>query len=188
MVNLDMKIQWGQIGIHYTPYQIGMDIKAPDIVLEKRDPELRLQVTFPYIVEIDQTVCFREIGLMNFMDAARQEAQKGQDNALQAIELYARKGDRLAHIEHKSVTVAQVAAEVPEQIKEVNIDMAPKSRPDITFQEGEIRGNLVYGDVNIRLDSGNTGYTFRYGKVDVFLEKEPFVKIIPTGLVFDKNA
>lgn len=188
MVSLDIAIQWGQIGIQHIPFQVDMDIKSPDMILKKRDPELQLQVTFPYIVEIDQRACFREIGLLNFLDIARQEAQEGQANVLQAIERYAQKGDRLARIENKDVTIAQVASEVPERPADVNIDVVPKSRPDITFQEGDVRGDLVYGDVETRLNPGNLGYTSRQGRLEFYMEKEPYIRISAKGQIFDDQA
>jgi hypothetical protein len=187
MVTLDIKIQSGQIGIRQTQPQLDMQIKNADVELIQQPYELQLSVSFPQIEKIDQKECFREIGLVNFMDSIRETAQDAQAHVLQAIERIAQQGDQIAHIENKSITIGKVFGEIPDQEKDFNIDVAPKSRPKITFREGEIRSNFIYGSVKPRYIPADIDTNFRYGTIDVYLEKEPYIKITSRGSIFDYN-
>jgi hypothetical protein len=189
MVTFDVKIQYGQIGIRQTQPQLDMQIKNADVELIQQPYVLQMSVSFPQIEKIDQKECFREIGLVNFMDSIRETAQEAQAHVIQAIERIAQQGDQIAHIENKSVTIGKVFGEVPDQEKSFNVDVAPKSRPKITFREGEIRSNFIYGYVKpSSYIPADIGYSFRYGTTNIYLEKEPYIKISSRGTIFDYNA
>jgi hypothetical protein len=188
MVTFDIKTQFGQIGIRQTQPKVDMHITNPDMELIQQKSDLQMSVSFPQIENIDQRACFAEIGLVNFLDSIKQSAQEAQAHAMQAIARIAQQGDQIAHIENKSVTIGKVFGEIPNQEKSFNIDVAPKSRPKITFREGEIRSNFTYGYVKTRLIPGKIAYSAQSGAIDVYLEKEPYIKITSKGTIFDYNA
>lgn len=187
MVTLDIKLQFGQIGIQQTPPRVNMDIKAPKMALDQQQPDFILHVTFPRIVDIDQEAALREIGLVNFLDSMREMANEGQANALAAIARYAQLGDRLAKIEDDTDSLADILSETPSDEKEINIICAPRTPPRVHVQEGRVEEDIQPGHVKTRLIPGDLGYAFNWGKVKVFLEKEPFIQITAKGTAFDQK-
>lgn len=188
MVTLDIQIQRGQIGIRQTAPQVHMDIKAPNMELRQNQADYTLDITFPQIVDVDWKEFFQGIGLIDPFEAARREAQEGQATVLEGIDRRVRQGEEISHLGDKSITIAKVFSQVPENEKQVVVDAVPKTPPKITFQMGEIRENYRSGDIKTYLEPGNLGYSFQYGTIDVYMDREPYINITAKGNIFDFNA
>ncbi|MGO0121826.1 DUF6470 family protein [Desulfothermobacter acidiphilus] len=82
-------------------------------------------------VSIDQSQCWRELGLLSPWDIGTEGAKEGKKAALEAIGRWAEEGDYLAAIE-KGNSVADLVAKIPE-LPELILDLLPHTRPKIYF-------------------------------------------------------
>lgn len=82
-------------------------------------------------VSIDQSQCWKELGLLSPWDIGAKGAEEGKRAALEAIGRWAEEGDYLAAIE-KGNSVADLAADLPEP-PELILDLLPRTRPKIYF-------------------------------------------------------
>ncbi|KYO64118.1 DUF6470 family protein [Thermovenabulum gondwanense] len=177
--NLDIQFSFGELGISYK--KGNMDIKR-DITggfdLQKSQPELQLNIEYPKLEKIDLKAPFSEIGLADMPTLSRQWFYEAQDLTWQAVEKIAREGDELGAIE-KGVSISELAEFNAFPEKDYNVDLIPKSPPEIYFQEGKVNASLKEGFVRVNINPFPVDISYEYGDVKTYLQKPPYIKITP---------
>jgi AraC-like DNA-binding protein len=179
---LDIKWGFGQIDIktykgEVTPKKqdsgFDMDIKKPDISISTSYPE----------IDIDLSRCRSEMGYSSMPELARRFRDEGLQAALDYIQSKAAEGDTLAALE-KGVTIQDVAfnAAFPEP-PDFNVDMIPKSPPQINVKEGRVEIDLIYGSVKVYAKPSFLSIDFKPARVEISMEKNPYISIkaVPVG-------
>lgn len=123
--------------------------KYPQVLVDYQWPtaQIRQQVgSFEYEyhgpkIEIDQQDALNELGMGNLDHLVRTSAAAGRQAVVDGIARRVREGDRFAREMIRQDTAVQLAKEqMFDEIPEINVDVAPKSRPKITsFYELSIR-------------------------------------------------
>ncbi len=114
--------------------------KYPQVLVDYQWPtaQIRQQVgSFEYEyhgpkIEIDQQDALNELGMGNLDHLVRTSAAAGRQAAVDGIARRAREGDRFAREMIRQDTAVQLAKEqMFDEIPEINVDVAPKSRPKL---------------------------------------------------------
>lgn len=177
--SLDIKFSFGELGINYKKGNLGIksDITG-GFDLEKNPPELDLKVELPKIEKIDFKAPFSEIGLADMPTLSRLWFYEAQDLTWQAVEKIVREGDELGAIE-KGISISDIAELNAFPEKDYNVDLIPKSPPEIFFSEGRVDTNLKEGYVKVDVAPLPVDISYEYGKVKPYLENPPYIKITP---------
>jgi len=113
-------------------------------------PELRLNWRLPAI-RIDVRSSLEELGLQRQLTLARVYAERGRQAALRETARMAREGDALRDV-HRGVNIIEVTAERGQpRIPELNVDVAPKSRPAVEVILGTVEVDVLPGRVDVRV-------------------------------------
>ncbi|MDN5331220.1 MAG: hypothetical protein PWP45_445 [Tepidanaerobacteraceae bacterium] len=175
---LDIQFSFGSLGIEYK--RGNMEIKndfAGGFELKKRAPELDVHVELPGIERIDLKAPFSEIGLADMPTLATQWFYEAKDLTWQAVEKIAQEGDALGAIE-KGISIADLAEQNAFPEKDFNVDIIPKTPPEVYFREGKVDVSLKEGYVDVSVNPFPVDISYEYGKVRPYLEKPPYIKII----------
>lgn len=175
--NLDIQFSFGRLGIEYK--RGNMEIKKDmmgGFELEKRAPELDINVEFPGIERIDLKAPFSEIGLADMPTLARQWYYEAKDLTWQAIEKIVQEGDALGAIE-RGISIADLAEQNAFPERDYNVDLIPKTPPKVYFRKGNVDVSLKEGFVNVSVNPFPVDISYEYARVRPYLEKPPYIKI-----------
>jgi hypothetical protein len=125
-------------------------------------------------VHIDQYQCFAEAGLKNNMDLLREAAQIGKQQAMQYIAKTAADGDRLAAVEKGGTPIADISERDAYPEKEFNIDVIPKSRPQIEVT-GSLKVDFQPGGVKFSFEPGQLNVQATRPEVTIYLRQRPSI-------------
>ncbi|ADG83628.1 DUF6470 family protein [Thermincola potens] len=183
---MDLKItqQFGQIGINYA--QARMDIRTgqADMQLITAPPEMEIKIDYPR-VHIDQTQALADIGYKKVIALEAEQAHEGQATVLSGIERVAREGDSLARSAGRGTAlIADIAWQNSFDNRDYNVAAIPHTPPKIWFTGG-ININVRPGNVRLQVNPNFPEIKFAPGKVNIYLEQEPLLKIETTGTYLD---
>ncbi|SHM38527.1 hypothetical protein SAMN05660826_00927 [Caldanaerovirga acetigignens] len=174
---LDVQFSFGRLGIEYK--RGNMEIKndiAGGFDLEKKAPELEVKVEHPRIEKIDLEAPFSEIGLADMPTLATKWYYEAKDLTWQAVEKIVQEGDALGAIE-KRISIADIAEQNAFPEKDFNVDLIPKTPPEIHFSEGKVDVSLKEGYVDVSVKPFPVDISYEYARVRPYLEKPPYIKI-----------
>ena len=106
-----------------------------------------MKTTLPAVI-IDDTEARAEIGLKTLPHVTREQAQRARIKGLEGI-VQTAEGDRLAKVEESANAIVEIAAEKWSKAPQVNLDVAPKNRPKLQLQPGQVTGRLHRGHVHV---------------------------------------
>lgn len=191
MLIYDLSIDYGfgQIDINtYEGYlQAKTDIQGR-FQLEKNDLEVDLQLEFPKIADIDLYQCRTDIGQPGLEAASLLWRDKAKTEVLEYIGQKSQSGDMLGAIENNVSITDIVEIESFPEPPELNVDVVPKTSPNITFNLGKVSVNLKQGGIKVDVTGKPVAFEYDRANVDILLEKNPYVKIevVPKGNNIDK--
>ena len=174
--NIDIKFGFGQIGI--SAYMGELSLKKRndsgfDINIHK--PDISIMTRFPEI-HIDTSACWADIGYQPPLKFAKycfdSIAQGVDDYIYQKVA----EGNALGDIE-KGMTVQDVSYNqaLPEH-REINVDIIPKSRPQINVKEGSVLTKFTPGHVYVFVDPDQQ-FEYKPANVRIYLEKDSYINI-----------
>lgn len=172
---IDIIQQFGQIGMKITQPDLKLQIKAPDLIIHTQKPDLEIHTTPPEVI-IDLRESFNSMGLKDIDALARTESDAAKQTSMEGIERRAQEGIALEKAKGPSSAQLAVKASEPKE-KKLAIGLMPDTPPRITVKTGGVKGNYTKGDVNVKLDLGEVNGDFTWGKVDVYMEREPYIDI-----------
>ncbi|AIF53658.1 DUF6470 family protein [Pelosinus sp. UFO1] len=165
----------GQLGLNITQPNINLKITAPDIKMKTTPANLDLKIEPPEII-VDLRGSFNSMGLQDTYSFADSAAQEAKQAALQALDRRTQLGDQMADPHGPSIgqIVAQ-ASKRPE--KEVAIGLSPSVGPKISANLGTIKGVYTPARIESKVNEGTITNNFTWGKVDIYMEREPSIDI-----------
>ncbi|MBM7615370.1 DUF6470 family protein [Alkaliphilus hydrothermalis] len=168
------------IGIERQEGQLSIQQNQHPMELSTTAPKLNLQIE-DAVLHIDQSQCFAEAGLKNHMELTRAFTAKAKQKAIQAIGRIASEGQQMADI-HRGNAIGRIAKQrSTTKEKQFDFDMIPKSRPQITVQEGRIDSSLERGTVDIQMGDYRPQIDFQPDKVEVYLRQKNSINIEYVG-------
>lgn len=175
---LDINFNFGEIGIK--TQNAKFDLKIPDVSnnfeISREMPKLDVKFTYSDL-KIDLSKPFSEIGLMKFYDLAALNAEKGRRNAENYIEKKVQEGRMFAKIEQKIPVFKIIGDEAFGKEYDFNVDLIPKSRPEMVLQEGKVYTDFVPGDVKVNFSYEKIKLDYKGPEVNIFMERNPYIKI-----------
>lgn len=102
-------------------------------------------------VKINQDRCWEEVNLGSTDYLVRKSAQLGYEQALRYIEKTVENGNRLARIEDGGQPIIDICIEEAFPEYDYNVDVIPKSRPQIYFEGGKVYIDFEMGKVDVRV-------------------------------------
>lgn len=177
MKQIQIQQQFGQIGIKITPAKLNMAIKQPELDLSPKPANLSLHTEYPEVM-IDLRQSFDSMGLKDIVSLEKETAAEGRKTALSGIERRVADGERMA--EPNSPSVAKIVSDsAPRMIlkKELKLGLIPEAPPKISAKLGSVKGSYTPGDLNGNYIRGTVNGAFTWGRVDVYMEREPSIDI-----------
>ena len=102
-------------------------------------------------VRINQDRCWEEVNLGSTDYLVRSSAQRGYEQVLRYIQKTAENGNRLARIEDGGQPIIDICIEEAFPTYDYNVDIIPKSRPEIYFEGGKVYIAFEMGKVDVRV-------------------------------------
>lgn len=185
MLKIDLIIQqqFGRIGLDIKNSQYDLHIKKADLEVKQLPAEISLRQPQPNLT-IDYTPFLESLGfsgIEHFMRTKKQEAQQDfYENLAQTIS----EGNALGAIE-KDISFGEVADQATAP-KERDLQIAPLSSIVVTFATSPFEWDAKEGGVEVEAQIGDIGIeNFVFPSVQVYWEKEPYLKIKAVGQVID---
>lgn len=177
MKQIQIDQQFGQIGLNITPPDLKLRITRPDLQLDTKPADLQLSIERPEVL-IDLRESFNSMGLQDPATLTKECAEKAQQTLLNGIERRVKEGEEFSDPQSPSVAkIVSASAESAIPKKELVLGLMPSAPPKISAKLGSIKGEYAPGDINVRLRRGELNGTFAWGRVDVYLEREPYIDI-----------
>jgi len=177
---MDLRIttRQGLIGINTTQGKMNINYGKTKYYLQVKHPKIDMEVTQPK-VKINQEKPLAEMGLKDVFTLTRSKVQEAKQACLNGIGKIARQGDELARIEAGGNPIPEQAEynAFEQFMKEVNFDLIPKSRPEITLEEGKVYTNLEEGKLEVLGKPQEVNLNFSRGKIEIYLRQKPFIDV-----------
>ncbi|WP_432662666.1 DUF6470 family protein [Wukongibacter baidiensis] len=187
---MDLKItmRQGLIGLNVNQGTMNIDYGKSNYKMKTRDPKIDMEITQPEVM-IDQTIPLAEIGLKKVTELIKTSARNGRQECLEGIGKIVQQGNELSRIDTGVDPIPSQAKynAFDQKMKEVNIDFIPKSRPEITLNEGKVEINLQEGDVDIESKPQDVHLDLNRAKVEVYIRQKPFIDIEYIGNSLDMS-
>lgn len=178
-----------KIGIETIPSNLEISRKDARLNLKRNPVNVQIRTERPK-VKIDQYEAFSSMGLKNYIDIAKEAAQRGYQQVMEYIEKYAQDGDMLAAIENGGNPLADIAQRDAFPVREFRGEVSFYSRPRITVEgELEISTNANPGfHVNVlsEYEPGKLNIKYTRAKVNIYLRQRPEVNIKYVGGNIDR--
>ena len=177
-VRLEYQTKPRIFNLQVTPHQFQLDTQPAVVEITSR----------PYgTLEIDATNSRASYGIYNAMDFAVQAAERGRQQALEAVGRIAAEGRRLAAIETGENTVPAIAAEA--SVRQVpSITIRPIDRPDITYTPNPPSFNPMPGNVDVTFEYGSVNFDYEPALTRPTVVQYPGIRFFTTGSVIDQSG
>jgi hypothetical protein len=165
----------GQIGLNITKPNMNLKITAPDIQLKTTPVNLDLTIEPPEIF-IDSQASFESMGLQGTYSFANSLAEDAKQSCVQGIE---RRVSTMRQMEDPhSGSIGQIiaAASKPPE-KQLVIGLSPSVGPDVSAKLGTIKGTYTPARIEANVKEGTITNNFTWGRVDIYMEREPSIDI-----------
>lgn len=185
MIDLKIDQQFGRIGLDINKAKYDLTIKRPDIQVEQIPAEITLNQS-PGELRIDYTPMLESLGLGGLKFIMSNFVQEAKEDFITNLEKSVSEGNALGAIE-KNISVGEVSgkAAVPE---EQEIEITALAPVKIHYEPMSMGWSVHQGGISVNVDRGEVNVdNFVFPSVQVFLEKEPYLKIRPVGQAIDLN-
>lgn len=179
---------YGRIGIRQYPAKINIEQNLPNADIMQHKAELKIENILPKVY-IDQSECFAELGIKTALRLTKDFYDESLRAGLESISKIAQEGERLMRIEDGGDPIIEIAEEsMYEELCEINVDIAPKSRPQIEVREGkaEIEVKPMPPIINWAVYPKANIDATRH-KVDIYMEVWPDIKFEYVGNNIDRE-
>ncbi|MET3682992.1 hypothetical protein ABID56_001082 [Alkalibacillus flavidus] len=168
-------IQRGKIGIESQDAQVQITQQGADLQISQSEADLQIE-KIPSKLTIDQTEAWRDMGIISVEESVRQNAQEGQQNAMEGIARRAREGDEMMRIENGTDAITQIAKRnIPNPKKDFNIGWIPSSQfaVDINYDPGDVNIEATPNKPIIEAQPNKPQIDYQPGNVNTFIRQEP---------------
>lgn len=165
----------GQLGLNITQPNINLKITAPDIEMKTTPVNLDLTIEPPEIF-IDSRASFDSMGLQGVYSFGNSLAEEAKQACVQGIEQRVSVMHQMEDPHSGSIGPIIAAASKPPE-KQLVIGLSPSVGPDISAKLGKIKGTYTPARINATVKEGTITNNFTWGKVDIYMEREPSIDI-----------
>lgn len=166
---LEIRTTWPQMGMRTTPSRLEIIQPNGELQIKQQKVEMSIDRELPRVL-IDQSSCFKELGVKNLVEMTQETAQLARQSVLEYIGKMTEEADRLGQIEYKGPVIAELSLERMEQLREFNIAFIPQSRPQF-----DVTGHLK---INWGVREGHAEYqphfpkiSFQPGKLEIYMRR-----------------
>lgn len=167
--------QFAQIGLNITKPFLAMQTTQPQIELTIEEPKLEIHSPRPKVY-IDQRECFADKDRRTPEAFSAYWAGIAKNKAIEAIATISSEGDMLGQIE-RGITIEDIAAQAMDNMVDFNVTAVPKQPPKIEADVRPVEVKLHRGTVDLKLHRGRVEHNFQWGKVNVYIEQQNYLKI-----------
>lgn len=132
--------------------RFSVDYRWPWAEIKQQVSQVQIETEGP-TMEIDQRQCWAELGMPRLPDFCKQVRDEGRAKTFEAIGKLAAEGDevleRAGHWRKEMIFADQAKRRMDERIPELNIRVAPNTRPAIRFSY-DLNVEWIRGGVEIR--------------------------------------
>lgn len=180
MLRLEITTQPALLGLSTRYPRVEVDYHPQSVRIESTPPDLEIEFELP-TVEVDASKPRAELGATSPLDFARQLASAGRRAMDEATRRWAQEGDRLARIE-EGTDIPELAEERawPEDRRQLNVDVAPKSLIDVTVH-GSLEVEITPGQVDVDVAFEPVSISWRRGAVKSYLVQKASIEIRAVG-------
>lgn len=152
-------------------------------------PQIQIQTEKPRI-EIDQSQCFSEAGLMGIFELTSDNVSYAKQKVSEAIGRIIDQGNQMLNIHEDYDPIPDQAITNAYEIFEHEFvyDTIPKSRPKIDVQRGNVDVQLNEGKVNNETELRKVQGEYSPGGVEFFMKQYHKVEISYTGNNLDMKV
>ena len=176
----------GQIGIKTTNAKLLITQPPPFVELKQKHPKVIIDTEHVQVI-IDQRQCFNDTGLMDFLTLTEDGVQRAKQAVFEGIARRAQEGDMLAAIESGMDAIAEIAYNNSFESVDYNLAVMPISRPKIDFKGGTVDIKVDEGYVSLHAVPNKPQGQYEPGRVEIFMLRNPDIKITHTGNNVDKK-
>lgn len=167
---LSMSSTSARIGLQRTPETL--DIENPKgsvLQISTTHPKVKVEGTLPK-VQIDQSQCFSESGLMSPLELSRDNSGYALSKLIQGMGLVAEQGTEMTNIHNGGNAIANQAAynAYDQFIGDYNMGTMPKSRPNIVLIRGELDIKVEEGSVENTTEVRRPVNNYRQGRISAY--------------------
>ncbi|UMZ74994.1 DUF6470 family protein [Natranaerofaba carboxydovora] len=174
--SLEINITFGSLDLQSTPMESELDMSRRDFQLDKEDRQFSLTTNFPQ-VQVDSTEVYEDLNRKKVVSLASERADKGMQEAYEAIGRISAWGDQLQRIEDGgNPLIDQVIQHVFAE-DEFNIALVPQNPPRIEVQEGEIDLDYSPEELRINLEDIARRAYIEAGSLNIQVDPEPQIDI-----------
>ena len=167
-----------KVTIESPPVDFEMHTKQAKILIEKEPLQLR----------IDQSQCFNESGLMNNEAQREDNKNKGDQAVLDGIVRMVSEGNQMAMIENGGNMISDIAYNGTFDIREFDMGIMPRSKPQIDFIGGELDIKVDDGYIQINSKPNMPRIDYEAGSVETSMSQQPSISIRYVGENIDKSV
>lgn len=175
MKSIEISQVFGQIGLTIQKPDLKLTIKAPEADIKIQPPNLDLQIDNPEIF-IDLRQTYNSMGYKDVQTFTDDFIADAKQTALAGVERVVSEGYALSKAKGPSSGDLAFEDSLASE-KEVEIGLIPSAPPKITAQMGQVKGIYTPGSVKVNLIPGALNGEFTWGKVHVYMEREPHINI-----------
>ncbi len=127
-------------------------------------------------INIDTFEMRQSIGLKSVKTLVNEYGDEGVKTAYQATAKFVEEGNQLA--QPNGMKPHEMVAQRAVKSIETVLDFLPKSRPEITWEGGDVSIDFTPDKINMEWEIGKiSNYNFTYGKVELEVVQKPTVEI-----------
>lgn len=143
-------------------------------------PKLKIE-TENTTVNIDTYEARKSLGIYSVFDAAKIEAQKGRQQALEATASAARMGWDISDKYHEGVTISQLVTQKMAQQPSMVMEFLPKGGAQLSWNPAVCNLDYQKGNVEYRWDWPTTKYQYTPSKFTMNILQYPSVEVEYVG-------
>ncbi|WP_066290378.1 DUF6470 family protein [Bacillus sp. FJAT-29937] len=176
-----------KLEIQKTPTTIQMRQPMADMTIRQPHAQIDYQQR-DATIQIDQSEAFADAGLKPISRHIREWAEKGEQQAKQAIATIAQQGDQMMKIEQGGLVIPQIAKTNSEDpIREFNIGFMPSSasKVKIQYSPGAFHMKVDQQEPIIKIKPNQPVINVNPGKTNIYLKQKSSISFSVPGLNVD---
>jgi hypothetical protein len=182
LIDLQIKQQFGRIGLDITPYRFAMQVTSPEVKIEQSAAEVDI-IPAELSLTVDYTQFKASIGLRNMEDNLQHYVNEAKAAYHQGVERTVSEGNLLSDLS-KRISIGQLAKSRLEP-KEKRLVMESTAPVDFHVDYKPLSLNVKMGEVNVETVLGSVKGSFEFGSVRTYWEQEPKLEIHAVGNLID---
>lgn len=175
MGQIEIEQRSGQIGIQITQPNLNIKTTQPDLQLKTTPADLALQIEQPEVI-IDLRASFNSMGLQDTYTFADSAAKEAKQACMRGIERRVSVGNQFTEPHGPSAGKIVAESSNPPE-KQLVIGLMPSVPPDISAKMGTVKGTYTSAHINGKFNEGKVTSNFTWGRIDVYMEREPYINI-----------